>query len=45
MTLPELAIRRPITTIMVLLSLIVLGGVALVKLPLAFQAIIMINRL
>ena len=36
MTLPELAIRRPVTTVMVLVSLIVLGGVALVRLPLAF---------
>jgi HAE1 family hydrophobic/amphiphilic exporter-1 len=36
MTLPELAIRRPITTIMLLVSLLVLGGVALVRLPLAF---------
>lgn len=36
MTLPELAIRRPITTLMILVSLLVLGTVAVVKLPLAF---------
>ncbi len=36
MTIPELAIRRPITTLMFLVSLIVLGGVALFRLPLAF---------
>ena len=36
MTLPEIAIRRPITTLMVLVSLVVLGSVALIRLPLAF---------
>ena len=36
MTLPELAIKRHVTTLMILVSLVVLGGVALVKLPLAF---------
>ncbi len=36
MTLPEIAIRRPVTILMVLVSLLVLGGVALIKLPLAF---------
>ncbi len=37
MTLPELAIKRPVTTLMVLVSIIVLGMVALVRLPLAFM--------
>ena len=37
MTLPELAIRRPITTLMVLVSLFVIGAIALTKLPLAFM--------
>lgn len=37
MTLPELAIKRHVTTLMILVSLVVLGGVALVKLPLAFM--------
>ncbi len=36
MTLPELAIRRHVTTLMVLVSLVVLGAVALTRLPLAF---------
>ncbi len=36
MTLPELAIKRPVTTLMIIVSMIVLGTVALVKLPLAF---------
>ena len=36
MTLPELAIKRPVTTLMIIVSMIVLGAVALVKLPLAF---------
>ncbi len=36
MTLPELAIRRHVTTLMILVSLVVLGGVALTRLPLAF---------
>ena len=36
MTLPELAIKRPVTTLMLIVSMIVLGTVALVKLPLAF---------
>jgi len=34
--LPELAIKRPITTLMVIVSLVVLGLVAMVRLPLAF---------
>ncbi|MCB1185183.1 efflux RND transporter permease subunit, partial [bacterium] len=37
MTLPELAIKRPVTTLMVLVSIIVLGLVALARLPLAFM--------
>jgi len=36
LTLPELAIKRPVTTLMIIVSMIVLGTVALVKLPLAF---------
>jgi HAE1 family hydrophobic/amphiphilic exporter-1 len=35
-TLPELAIRRPITTLMILVSLFVVGAIALTRLPLAF---------
>lgn len=37
MTLPELAIRRPVTTLMILVSLLTLGAVALSRLPLAFM--------
>jgi HAE1 family hydrophobic/amphiphilic exporter-1 len=37
MTLPELAIKRPVTTLMVLVSIVVLGFVALSRLPLAFM--------
>jgi len=37
MTLPELAIKRPVTTLMVLVSIVVLGGVAITRLPLAFM--------
>ena len=36
MTLPELAIRRPITVLMILTSIVVLGLVALFRLPLGF---------
>jgi len=36
MTLPDLAIRRHITTLMIIVSLVVLGSVALTRLPLAF---------
>jgi HAE1 family hydrophobic/amphiphilic exporter-1 len=36
-TLPELAIKRPVTILMVLVSIIVLGLVALQRLPLAFM--------
>ncbi|MCB1050603.1 MAG: efflux RND transporter permease subunit [Acidobacteria bacterium] len=37
MTLPELAIKRPITALVMLLSLFVMGLIALKKLPLAFM--------
>ncbi len=37
MTLPEIAIKRPVTILMVLVSIIVLGLVALARLPLAFM--------
>ncbi len=37
MTLPELAVRRPITTGMILISMFVIGGVAIFRLPLAFM--------
>ena len=37
MTLPELAIKRHVTTLMIIVSLVVLGGVALIRLPLAFM--------
>ncbi|PCJ48654.1 MAG: hypothetical protein COA74_08065 [Gammaproteobacteria bacterium] len=37
MTLPELAIKRPVATSMVLLSLLVLGVIALLRLQLAFM--------
>ena len=37
MTLPELAIRRPVTTLTILVSLVVLGLVALGRLPLGFM--------
>ena len=36
MTLPELAIRRPITTTVILVSILVIGFIALSRLPLAF---------
>jgi HAE1 family hydrophobic/amphiphilic exporter-1 len=36
MTLPELAIKRHVTTLMIIVSLVVLGLVALTRLPLAF---------
>jgi len=35
MTLPELAVRRPVTTFVILVSIMVIGGIALTKLPLA----------
>ncbi len=37
MTLPELAIRRPVTTLTILVSVVVLGAVALLRLPLGFM--------
>ncbi len=37
MSLPELAIRRPVTALMILISVVVLGGVALLRLPLGFM--------
>jgi HAE1 family hydrophobic/amphiphilic exporter-1 len=37
MTLPELAIRRHVTTLMIIISMVVLGSVALNRLPLAFM--------
>ncbi len=37
MTLPELAIKRPVTTLMILVSLLTLGAVAVSRLPLAFM--------
>ncbi len=37
MTLPEIAIRRPVTMLMLLVSMIVLGLVALDRLPLGFM--------
>jgi HAE1 family hydrophobic/amphiphilic exporter-1 len=37
MTLPELSIRRPVSVLMLLVSLVTLGAVALWRLPLAFM--------
>ena len=37
MTLPEIAIKRPVTALMVIVSLVVLGAVAMSRLPLAFM--------
>ncbi len=36
MTLPSLAVRRPITTAMLLISILLFGGIALSRLPVAF---------
>ena len=36
MNLPGFSIRRPITTLMVLISIMVVGGIAMARLPLAF---------
>jgi len=36
MSLPALSIRRPVTTLMILLSIMVVGGIAMNRLPLAF---------
>lgn len=45
MTLPEFAIRRPVATSMLLISIVVLGGIALHRLPLAFMPEFDENRL
>ena len=37
MTLPEIAIKRPVTALMIIVSMVVLGLVALSRLPLAFM--------
>ncbi len=37
MTLPEIAIRRPVAMLTILVSMVVLGAVALTRLPLAFM--------
>ncbi|MEE8137910.1 MAG: efflux RND transporter permease subunit, partial [Thermoanaerobaculia bacterium] len=36
MQLPRLAVNRPITTAMILISVLVLGGIAFTRLPLAY---------
>ncbi len=36
MNLPSLAVRRPITTVMILVSTLLVGGIAVQRLPLAF---------
>ena len=36
MNLPKLAVNRPVTTFMILVSIIVIGGIAMARLPLAF---------
>jgi hydrophobic/amphiphilic exporter-1 (mainly G- bacteria), HAE1 family len=36
MNLPSLAVRRPVTTMMLLVSVVVLGGIAVKRMPLAF---------
>jgi hydrophobic/amphiphilic exporter-1 (mainly G- bacteria), HAE1 family len=36
MSLPTLAVRRPITTVMLLISVLVVGGIAVTRLPLAY---------
>jgi HAE1 family hydrophobic/amphiphilic exporter-1 len=36
MSLPTLAVRRPVTTLMILISVLVVGGIALARLPLAY---------
>ena len=42
MTLPELAIKRPVTTLMVIVSLVVLGGVGIILL--VAGAMVVISR-
>ena len=36
MSLSTLAVKRPVTTIMFLLCILVIGGIALTRMPLAF---------
>ena len=36
MNLPSLAVRRPVTTVMILISILLVGGIAMQRLPLAF---------
>ncbi len=36
MSLSTLSVRRPVTTLMILLSVMVVGGIAMARLPLAF---------
>ncbi len=36
MNLPTLAVRRPVTTTMILVSILVVGGIAMSRLPLAY---------
>ena len=36
MNLPRLAVTRPITTFMILVSILVVGGIAVARLPLAY---------
>ena len=36
MNLPRLAVERPITTVMLLVSVLVIGGIAVTRLPLAY---------
>jgi HAE1 family hydrophobic/amphiphilic exporter-1 len=36
LSLPRLAVERPITTVMILVSVLVLGGIAVARLPLAY---------
>ena len=36
MNLPRLAVQRPVTTVMMLISIMVIGGIAMARLPLAF---------
>ena len=36
MQLPRLAVKRPITTAMILISVLVIGGIAMTRLPLAY---------
>ncbi len=36
MSLPSLAVKRPVTTVMLLVCILVIGGIALTRMPLAF---------